>query len=177
LRHTKKYNSNVIIIVNSFQSTKRLILLDYDGTLSPIVKMRHLAVPSEEIIGLLGTLCHNNKNITYVVTGRERKFMEEWFSTVPVGLSCEHGNFFRPFKRSEDNVPWQDCTAELDLSWKTAIKAIFEDYTDRTPGSFVENKEINLTWHFRNADPEFGENQKKMISYCIFKICQTFQLI
>jgi trehalose 6-phosphate synthase/phosphatase len=28
---------------------------------------------------------------------------------------------------------------------------------DRTPGSFIEDKEFSLVWHFRMADPEFGD--------------------
>ena len=28
---------------------------------------------------------------------------------------------------------------------------------DRTPGSFVEEKKYALVWHYRMADPEFGE--------------------
>lgn len=72
--------------------------------------MPNLAVPSEEIISILQTLCQvqffcesqfillkNSKTIVYVITGRERRFMEEWFSGMNVGLSCEHGSFFRPY--------------------------------------------------------------------------------
>lgn len=28
---------------------------------------------------------------------------------------------------------------------------------DRTPGSFIEEKEFSLVWHYRVADPEFGD--------------------
>lgn len=31
-----------------------------------------------------------------------------------------------------------------------------EDFADRTPGSFVELKRINVAWHYRNSDPEYG---------------------
>jgi trehalose 6-phosphate synthase/phosphatase len=70
---------------------------------------------------------------------------------------------------------WHDVAHDLDLSWKSTIQAILEDVKDRTPGnfagyvnmdqsivlgSFVETKDINFTWHYRNADPDFGENQK-----------------
>jgi trehalose-6-phosphatase len=29
-------------------------------------------------------------------------------------------------------------------------------YDPRTPGSFVEEKDYSLVWHYRLADPEFG---------------------
>jgi trehalose 6-phosphate synthase/phosphatase len=34
---------------------------------------------------------------------------------------------------------------------------IFEHFVDRTPGSFVEAKKYALVWHYRMAEPEFGE--------------------
>jgi trehalose 6-phosphate synthase/phosphatase len=30
------------------------------------------------------------------------------------------------------------------------------EYADRCPGSFVEEKELSVAWHFRNADNELG---------------------
>jgi trehalose 6-phosphate synthase/phosphatase len=55
---------------------------------------------------------------------------------------------------------------------------LLQHYTDRTPGSFIEEKEINLTWHYRNADPEFGSwqgselnvNLEKMLSHMAVSI-------
>jgi len=141
-------------------SKRRLILLDYDGTLTPIVKVPSLAIPTEELVSVLTSLGQNPKNVTYVITGRERRVMDEWLGGIPIGMSCEHGSFFRPFKLN-DTTPWQNCTSELDLSWKGAVTAILEDYADRTPGSFVETKEINVSWHYRNSEPEFAEYQTK----------------
>lgn len=40
--------------------------------------------------------------------------------------------------------------------WKSEILPILEIYMDRTPGSFVEEKEYSLAWHFRNADPDLA---------------------
>jgi len=34
---------------------------------------------------------------------------------------------------------------------------ILEHFVDRTPGSFVEEKKYALVWHYRMAEPEFGE--------------------
>lgn len=85
-----------------------------------------------------------------------------FLGSVPIGLSAEHGIFFR--MPGKDAV-WQDHTAEVhprrkvkrfaevcaqvDLSWKPQVLAIMEDFTDRTPGSFVEHKQINVCWHYR----------------------------
>ena len=34
---------------------------------------------------------------------------------------------------------------------------ILDHFVDRTPGSFVEEKKYALVWHYRTAEPEFGE--------------------
>jgi trehalose 6-phosphate synthase/phosphatase len=37
------------------------------------------------------------------------------------------------------------------------VRPVLEHFTDRTPGSFIEEKEYSLVWHYRMSDPEFGE--------------------
>jgi trehalose 6-phosphate synthase/phosphatase len=41
--------------------------------------------------------------------------------------------------------------------WKQRVYPILEHFVDRTPGSFIEEKEFSLVWHYRMADPEFGD--------------------
>ena len=40
---------------------------------------------------------------------------------------------------------------------RRGVLPVLEHFVDRTPGSFVEEKEYCLVWHYRMADPEFGE--------------------
>lgn len=58
--------------------------------------MPHLAVPSSDTLNLLSALSSDPKNSIYIVSGRDRKFLEEWFVNIPIGLSGEHGSFIRP---------------------------------------------------------------------------------
>lgn len=53
------------------------------------------------------------------------------------------------------------------MEWQKAVMKIFQHYTERTQGSFIERKKIALTWHYRKADHELGlyhakECQKKL---------------
>jgi len=41
------------------------------------------------------------------------------------------------------------------------IRPILDVYADRVPGSFVEEKEFSLVWHFRRADPEIASLKAK----------------
>ena len=48
---------------------------------------------------------------------------------------------------------------QIDQNWMEIIRPILEFYVDRTPRSFVETKNYSLVWHYRNADPDLG-NQR-----------------
>ena len=41
--------------------------------------------------------------------------------------------------------------------WKDEVRSILEHYVNRAPGSFIEEKEFTLTWHFRGVEPQFGD--------------------
>jgi trehalose-phosphatase len=45
------------------------------------------------------------------------------------------------------------------MSWRKKVMEIFQYYTDRTPGSYIEEKEIDVAWHFEHTDKKFGEWQ------------------
>ncbi|KAJ3351024.1 Trehalose-6-P synthase/phosphatase complex synthase subunit [Allomyces javanicus] len=56
-----------------------------------------------------------------------------------------------------DAEAWVRLATHVDGAWRETIRPLFQHYTDRTPGSFIEDKEVNLSWHYRlGADPEFG---------------------
>src|SRR2546430_5202274 len=59
-------------------SSKRSILLDYDGTLTPYQKMPSLAVPSEELIRLLKQLTADPANEIIIISGRDAQTLDIW---------------------------------------------------------------------------------------------------
>jgi len=143
-----------------YKAGKRLFMLDYDGTLVGLQKLPQMAIPPPSTIELLRKLTNDPKNYVYIISGRDRAFLEEWFGNLRVGIAAEHGNFIRRCPPLGGEIPaWEENAKAADLSWRDAIKPIFENFRDSTPGSLVEEKEINLTWHYRGADPEFGNWQ------------------
>jgi trehalose 6-phosphate synthase/phosphatase len=38
---------------------------------------------------------------------------------------------------------------ELNLDWMKTIKPVIEYFTKRTPGSYVEQTEVYITWQYR----------------------------
>jgi trehalose 6-phosphate synthase/phosphatase len=84
--------------------------------------------------------------------------LDDWLGGVPkLGLSAEHGCFMK----APDTNKWINLTDSIDMSWKNDVIEIFTYYTERTQGSFIEHKRCALTWHYRMADPEYGEFQAK----------------
>ncbi len=139
-------------LVNDYlRSNRRLILLDYDGTLVPFSGRPTKAKPSDEVISLLHDLTENPKNEVVLISGRERGTIDEWFSSLNIGLVAEHGVWTK-----ERHGVWTQITA-LTNEWKDEVRPILELYVDRTPGSLVEEKEFSLAWHYRRCWPALGE--------------------
>ncbi|ORZ31987.1 glycosyltransferase family 20-domain-containing protein [Catenaria anguillulae PL171] len=69
-----------------------------------------------------------------------------------------------------DESGWIRLGRHVDRSWRDTIRPLFTHYTERTPGSFIEEKEVAMSWHFRNADPEFGAWQAAELQVNLEKI-------
>ncbi|HJX11245.1 MAG TPA: bifunctional alpha,alpha-trehalose-phosphate synthase (UDP-forming)/trehalose-phosphatase, partial [Candidatus Binatia bacterium] len=132
-------------------SRRRLLLLDYDGTLTPLARHPGLAKPDAPRLELLAKLAGNPKNTVVIISGRDSRTLQAWFGDVPVGLVAEHGAWVRLAGR-----PWQRTKA-LSNEWKQELLPVLETYADRLPGAFVEEKEDSVAWHYRMADPEQAE--------------------
>src|SRR5690606_401128 len=80
------------------------------------------------------------------------------FQDLPVGLVAAHGIWLR-----EKSGEWQ-LLEPVSSEWKETIRPILEVYTDRTPGSSIEETEYSLAWHYRKTEPELAflrENELK----------------
>jgi trehalose 6-phosphate synthase/phosphatase len=141
------------IIARYHASRSRLLFLDYDGTLTPLVRHPSMARPDGARLELLRALGSEPSNSVVIVSGRDRQTLEEWFGELPVGLVAEHGAWLRPREQS-----WQRAKP-LPGAWKQQLLPILETYADRLPSAFVEEKEDSLAWHYRIADPEQAEQR------------------
>ncbi|KAJ1551884.1 Trehalose-6-P synthase/phosphatase complex synthase subunit, partial [Cladochytrium tenue] len=238
-------------VLESFSSAekKRVIFLDYDGTLTQQHLLAEYAAPTKALQDSLRRLSEIPNVLVYILSGRSRYYLDKWFGECGVGLSAEHGCFFKhPRKFVEDpgyepdpdmadyvpstvaygppaaftpsaadeavvpiameldsslgrphpNGPvatgghavppvrapsatsstqsagaaaaaaaaaltlrradagWLALVSGVDGSWREVVRPVLRHYADRTPGSFIEEKEVNLTWHFEEADREFA---------------------
>ncbi|CAH0481879.1 unnamed protein product [Peronospora belbahrii] len=223
-------------IVQAYRSAhNRVIILDYDRTLTPQHSLLPLAAVGPNFKSLLDALTADERNKVFIVSSRERKFLETWLNGVRVGVAAEDGFFYRmnlsntreqwktmskfqydvAIARSggsattgvsstnggsldasyssdaqsmmhmsmgsfptygqhasalgADSAPVASGSIALtddsfggdDMSWKDLVLPTMLMLTDRTPGSYIEDKESSLTWHYGDADPHFGSWQAK----------------
>jgi trehalose 6-phosphate synthase/phosphatase len=152
------------------EASKRIVFLDYDGTLTTTHKIPEFAAPSSRITQMVKTLQCKENTYVYVLSGRSRCHLDNWFRGTGIGLSAEHGCFYRHTGESQILDNWIRLANNFDSSWRDIIRPLFQHYTERTPGSFIEEKEINLTWHYRHSDPEFGSWQAQELQVNLEKI-------
>ena len=130
---------------------RRLLLLDYDGTLVPFAASPQQARLSPQTHELLERLASNLANELVIVSGRERASLERWLGDLPIDIVAEHGIWLR----GRDGQ-WFTSEPMTD-EWKPRIQQILELFVDRTPGSFIEEKDFALAWHYRAIQLELAE--------------------
>jgi trehalose 6-phosphate synthase/phosphatase len=151
-QQTRQVTSNVLKrIGESFRNAERRhLFLDYDGTLVPFARHPNLAIPNPQLLQMLSVLCSDPKTETTIISGRDRTSLDEWFRDLSVNLVAEHGAAVR----LKDGA-WK-FEREIDQSWKPIMRPVMDLFTQRSPGSFIEEKNHTLAWHYRNVDPELG---------------------
>lgn len=132
------------------QASARLLLLDYDGSLVPFTSHPSLARPGEEILQTLSKITSYALNDVFIISGRDGATLESWFNGLPVGLIAEHGAVVR--KKSGDWITTQENTP----LWKPEIAQLMQQAVESCSGSFVEEKQFSLAWHYRNAASNAG---------------------
>jgi trehalose 6-phosphate synthase/phosphatase len=132
------------------KSKKRLILLDYDGTLIDFSGDINAVAPDKKLLRIIKGLTDDDRNKVIIVSGRNYTTLQDWFGNMKLDLVGEHG----VWQRKHGNE-WQEII-KLNSEWKSGILPILKVYCDRTPGSFIEEKSHSLVWHYRNADEELA---------------------
>ncbi|CAJ0644305.1 9964_t:CDS:10 [Entrophospora sp. SA101] len=137
---------NTKSLLNKYKlSKKRLLLFDYDGTLTPIVTSPSAAAPGADTLKGLNELADDPKNKIWIISGRDTHALDKWLGGIKkIGFSAEHGGFIK----SPESDEWINLMKDIDMSWKTDVLEIFTYYKERTQGSFVEHKSSSITWHY-----------------------------
>jgi trehalose 6-phosphate synthase/phosphatase len=147
-----------MIIDNSLQSDlvyryrkaeKRVILLDYDGTLVEYKPKPEQAIPSAPLLSVLRDLAAAEGTELIIITGRDHQDIEELLGSLPVSIIAGHGAMKR------ENGVWIKRASE-NVSWKGAVMPILKEMSLKCAESFIEDKHFSLAWHYRNAGNNSG---------------------
>lgn len=125
-------------------SKKRLLLLDYDGTLVDYTPTPDKAAPTSAVLELIANLAADTKNKLVIISGRPHHTLDNWFEQLVVNLVAEHGAF------NKVGAVWEP-SGQHNTDWKTPVEPIMEQATKASPGMFVEQKITALVLHYRNA--------------------------
>jgi trehalose 6-phosphate synthase/phosphatase len=138
-------------ILERFASAKkRLIILDYDGTLVGFQKQIDKASPDKALYRLLDRLNAAENTRLVIVSGRKYQTLDSWFGHKGYDLVAEHGAW-----KKLVNEAWVQRPG-LSNRWKSEVCQLMESFADRTPGAFVEEKSYSLVWHYRKVQEGLG---------------------
>ncbi|MEL6923223.1 MAG: bifunctional alpha,alpha-trehalose-phosphate synthase (UDP-forming)/trehalose-phosphatase [Bacteroidota bacterium] len=134
------------------KSKNALIVLDYDGTLMDFDPSPQAVVPDDELIKMLRKISVRKGNKLVINTGRDKGTMQLWLGQIGIDMAAEHGVWVKKGKKWTSNPG-------LSVAWKKDIRPALESLVERTPGSFIEEKDYSIAWHYRMIDKGLGEKR------------------
>jgi len=138
-------------ILKAFKSAKkRLIFLDYDGTLVNFHRDPQKASPDDSLYEILDGIASLENTDMYLISGRDTTTFTKWFIPKKYNMIVEHGVWI-----SKNGADFR-MLENVNNNWMEKIRPVLESFVDRTPGSFIEEKNYSLAWHYRNTDVDFG---------------------
>jgi len=138
-------------------SNQRILFFDYDGTLVPFCDLPEQSTLKDDTRQILVTLLADKKNRIYIISGRQRKFLSDQFFGLRIGLVAEHGLLVK-----EVNGDWIN-TSSADTAWKVTVKIIFSELEYLFPGSFIEEKESSIAYHYRTLKQQVARKIKPVV--------------
>lgn len=135
------------------KARRRILFLDYDGTLAGFKNDPSKVVPDAALMELLDALNQQERTEVFLISGRDKETLGRWFEGKQFSMIVEHGVWI-----SEDGQEFQ-LLENVKNDWMPKIRPVLESFVDRTPGSFIEDKNYSLAWHYRNTDPDFGQKR------------------
>lgn len=149
-------------------ASQRLILLDYDGTLVGFHANPQRAEPDQELRLLLRALTEVPNTRVVLISGRDRGTLDKWLGQLPVDFITEHGVWLRAAGEE-----WELFQA-MQNDWMRELRPVLELYVARTAGSFIEEKDYSLVWHYRRADADLGEvRARELLAHLAFMTANT----
>lgn len=167
----EEYLKNYLKNVNNLA-----LLLDYDGTLTPIVAHPDLAQVPSETKAILDNLSRNPNIFLAIISGRSVENVKGIVGLQNIVYAGNHGL----------EVSYPDGSKyvhELPTDFNDKVKELVAKLEEKVvrDGAWIENKGASLTFHFR-AVPEdmqrdIAKEAQKIIEEAMFKVGILFLLV
>ena len=149
-------------------ASHRLLVLDYDGTLTGFVDNPDEAYPNDELLEMLKQLSADPANHVVISSGRDKTTLEKWFGHLNIGMAAEHGATYK------EDGKWHEYIRQGE--WDSEILNILKTFVDKTPGSHLEKKETALVWHYRGVDEWFASLREQQLINALISPCSRHRL-
>lgn len=146
------------ILKDFARSRRRLLLLDYDGTLVPFQENPAKVTTPADVHKAIGKLARDTKTDIVIVSGRSAQDLVQRFGKLPVNLVAEHGMS----SRRAGQTSWK-TQGKYDMRWQKVLLPVLERYAALTPGAQVETKAHSLVWHYRASPPYYAHKYMVVI--------------
>jgi len=151
------------------KAIKRLVLLDYDGTLVNYELIPDDARLPEHLADILIKIMDKPETRVFIISGRGYKDIDKLLDHLPVEIISDHGAMIK------ENGRWKNQIIENNF-WKKTIIHFLNEITATCPESFVEEKKFSLAWHYRKAEPELGYACSRELISLLEEIVHSYNL-
>jgi trehalose 6-phosphate phosphatase len=136
------------IVKKRIEGKALMLFLDYDGTLTPIVPRPELAILSVETRELLKELSEDRSCKIAIISGRALSDVKEKVGLENLVYVGNHGLEIEGPKLKHTFFEFDEFRAILDKV-KTGLAYVLNTFK----GSFIEDKSLSLSLHFRLVSP------------------------
>ncbi|KAJ3853075.1 glycosyltransferase family 20 protein [Lentinula lateritia] len=161
---------------NSQTPGRKLILVDWEGTLigdylpagAPGATPEREIQKEEEFKAattiLKKLVAQEEKNEVWLLSGLPIKVLERISKEVGgrIGIVSENGCFLKTIEPSVagGTGTWITMVANFNMTWKSSCLEILNYFSERTPGSFVEEREASVVWRFWTGPSEDSSDRQ-----------------
>ncbi|MDW7681027.1 MAG: trehalose-phosphatase, partial [bacterium] len=144
-------------IKQQLTNKQTVLFLDYDGTLTPIVKNPDMAVLSDEMRSVLQRLA--SLTTVAIISGRDREDVKKLVGLEELIYAGSHGfDISGPADMRLQHQGGKDCLPELDQA-----ETELQQQLDNIKGALVERKRFAIAVHYRNVSEKDVSSLKKIV--------------
>lgn len=153
-------------------SAKRLlIVLDYDGTLTPLVENPSQALLSEEMKWVLEKLSHVPSLTMAIISGRSLDDVRNKVGMEGLIFAGNHG-----LDISGPKIQFIEPTALQESPTFHALAKELSKRLNRIDGAVIEDKTLTISIHYRSVADHMLDSLRQIVNGVVAKIQKPFRL-